>query len=394
MGKAAYFLLAALLVMCSGCAWSTEEKIIELKTKYSGAELDLCASELRDYLNEDDFSAQCNFLLEHEGEYYDWQNIMLMWNDCGSREYTVYISESSTFSDAYIYETEDCEYYYGLFRPGKTYYWKVEGSDGAKSETDSFTVKDMPVAIYTIEGAANVRDIGGWTTEDGRRVRYGMLYRGSQLNGYGEGDPITEYGKQQLREMLSINSEIDLRAAGVDDGGQTENFFNPDGGYLKAAFHPYTHIIPEYGKEDPDRYFDDRVPEAFRSIFEFLSEEDNYPVYYHCNAGADRAGTLSFMINGLLGVSYENLTKDFEITSFMGMGNRWRGSAESNFTDGIMSDTYNETYVAWGKMYELMMQYYSTEEGTLSSAIENYLIKVCGVSADTLDSVKSIMLEY
>ena len=91
---------------------------------------------------------------------------------------------------------------------------------------------------------------------------------------------------------------------------------------------------------------------------------------------------------------YESLTKDFEITSFMGMGNRWRGSAESGFTDGVMSDTYNETYVAWGKMYELMMHYYSTEEGTLSSAIENYLEKVCGVSRDTIESIRDIMLEY
>ena len=91
---------------------------------------------------------------------------------------------------------------------------------------------------------------------------------------------------------------------------------------------------------------------------------------------------------------YESLTKDFEITSFMGMGNRWRGSAESGFTDGVMSDTYNETYVAWGKMYELMMQYYSTEEGKLSSAIENYLEKVCGVSRYTIESIRDIMLEY
>ena len=45
-------------------------------------------------------------------------------------------------------------------------------------------------------------------------------------------------------------------------------------------------------------------------------------------------------------------------------------------------------------MYELMMHYYSTEEGTLSSAIENYLEKVCGVSRDTIESIRDIMLEY
>lgn len=393
MRKAVYFLLAALVFVCgSGC--EKQEKTIELVTQYSGAELDLCGDELREYLSEDDFTAQCNFLLEHEGDYYDWQNIMLIWNESGSDSYTVYISEDSTFTSSYTYTTDECEYYYGLFRPGKTYYWKVEGSDGAKSGTDSFSVSDTPVALYTIDGAANVRDIGGWETEDGGRVRYGLLFRGSQLNGYGSSDPITELGKSQLADTLGIKSEIDLRTYNVDDDGQTSNFFNPEGKYLKAPFHPYTHIIPEYSKNDPDRYFDERVRQSFKSVFEFLADESNYPVYYHCNSGADRAGTLTFLINGVLGVPYESLTKDFEITSFMGMGNRWRGSAESGFTDGVMSDTYNETYVAWGKMYELMMQYYSTEEGTLSSAIENYLEKVCGVSRYTIESIRDIMLEY
>ena len=77
----------------------------------------------------------------------------------------------------------------------------------------------------------------------------------------------------------------------------------------------------------------------------------------------------------------------------MGMGNRWRGSSESGFTDGIMQDESGKVYVAWGKMYELMMQYYSTEEGTLSSAIENYLVKVCDVSPEVIKRIKDIMLE-
>ena len=74
MRKAVYFLLAALVFVCgSGC--EKQEKTIELVTQYSGAELDLCGDELREYLSEDDFNAECNFLLEHEGDYYDWQNI-------------------------------------------------------------------------------------------------------------------------------------------------------------------------------------------------------------------------------------------------------------------------------------------------------------------------------
>lgn len=396
MKKVFCLFIVFVLTLCSGCVSAPEPppRVIELQTEYDGSVLDLCGSSLREYLSEDDFAAQCNFLVEHEDEHYDWQNIMLIWKDCGCEEYTVSISLDSDFTQPYTYVTESCEFYYGMFRPGVTYYWKVEGTGGCSSQTDSFTVSEQPVAIYTIDGAPNFRDGGGWMTESGRRVRYGMLYRGSQLNGYGDAEPIPESGKSKLREDLKIKSEIDLRTQDVDDGGQDSNFFAPGEAYVKAPFHPYTHIIPEYRKEDPDRVFDERVPESIATIFEFLSNEENYPVYYHCNAGADRTGTLAFLINGVLGVSYEDLTRDFEITSFMGMGNRWRGSEESGFTDGVMSDTYTDTYVAWGKMYELMLTYYSDDEdGSLSAAIENYLVTACGVEQAHIDALRDIMLE-
>lgn len=394
MKKIICIAFAFLFLLCCGCSTLPEEpQKIELETKYNGDVLDLCGPSLREYLSEEDFTAQCDFLVEHQGEHYDWQNIMLIWEDCGSEEYTVYIAQDSAFTDPVVYVTRECEYYYGLFRPGATYYWKVEGADGAKSETDSFTVLDAPAVVYTVDGAPNLRDCGGWMTESGQKVKYGLLYRGSQLNGYGEAEPIPEEGKTKLHEVLGIKSEIDLRTPGVDDGDQSINFFAPDEEYLKVPFNPYTCIIPEYSKEDPDRHFDERVPDSIKSIFDFLSEEKNYPIYYHCNAGADRTGTLAFLINGMLGVSYKDLTRDFEITSFMGMGNRWRGSEESGFTDGVMSDNYSDTYVAWGKMYELMMQYYSTEDGTLSSAIKNYLMKVCGISEGILGKISSILLE-
>lgn len=38
-------------------------------------------------------------------------------------------------------------------------------------------------------------------------------------------------------------------------------------------------------------------------------------VYIHCMVGADRTGTLAFLLEALLGVSESDLSKDFELTS-------------------------------------------------------------------------------
>lgn len=363
---------------------------LELRTEYGGGTVDLCAPELREYLSEQEFEAQCAFLLAHSGEDYDGQAISFAWTEDGSESYSVWFADNAEFEDALVVETSDASAYVGLFVPGKTYYWKVEGK--TTSATDSFVTLDMPVRFVSVEGIGNVRDIGGWNASDGRRVRYGMLYRGSQLNGYGGVTPLPEEGKRTMRESLGMRAEIDLRLPGIDDADQSENAFDSTAPYLKAPIQPYTCIVEDLSEDDPKHSYFEEGAGSLREIFALLADESNYPVYYHCLSGADRAGTLTYLLNGLLGVSYEDLTRDFEITSFTAIGDRWRGSAESGFTDGVMSDEEGKTYVAWGMMHELFMKYYG-EGGSLADAVERYLTSVCGVPSEHIEAFRDIMLE-
>ena len=39
-------------------------------------------------------------------------------------------------------------------------------------------------------------------------------------------------------------------------------------------------------------------------------------IYFHCHGGADRTGTLAFLLEGLLGVSESDMAKDFELTTY------------------------------------------------------------------------------
>ena len=41
---------------------------------------------------------------------------------------------------------------------------------------------DLPIAI-PLENSSNLRDLGGWPTQDGRRVRTGIIYRAPALLG-------------------------------------------------------------------------------------------------------------------------------------------------------------------------------------------------------------------
>lgn len=283
----------------------------------------------------------------------------------------------------------------GCFIPGRTYYWKVTGNaEGSTSEVDYFQTLDAPVRYISTMLIPNVRDIGGWETEDGKKVKYAMVYRGGKTNASG-GNSCTPEDQEIFAKNLGIKTEIDLRTSGSDDGGQNYSVFGDGVFYYKTTLTQFCYIFPEFEQQEPvSRGYDSRTKYSVQQIFEVLAEEENYPIFFHCNAGADRTATVAFLINGFLGVSYEDLTKDCELTTFSTSGARWRSSVKNGKFDssGVFQDD-TDNYVAWGKMYDMMMEEYGTKDGSLSSAIENYLIEECALDKETLDAVRSIMLE-
>ena len=86
------------------------------------------------------------------------------------------------------------------------------------SQTASFTTEDLPPRWITLEGkAGNMRDLGSWKTLDGRRIRQGMIYRGTGLNNSSvNGDRIgrsrlTVEDVSYMKDVLGIKTDLDLR---------------------------------------------------------------------------------------------------------------------------------------------------------------------------------------
>ena len=102
-----------------------------------------------------------------------------------------------------------------------------------------------------------------------------------------------------------------------------------------------------------------------------------------------------YLLNGLLGVSYEDLTRDFELTTFSAEGNRYRSklnATEDGFDKSGIYLNNNTNYIAWNKMNDFMNKKYAQEDGKLSSMIEYYLKTVCLISDQTIQSVKANLL--
>ena len=115
--------------------------------------------------------------------------------------------------------------------------------------------------------------------------------------------------------------------------------------------------------------------DSFKEVFSLFADIDNYPIYMHCTGGADRTGTVAFLLNALLGVSETELIHDYEFTSFSVYGQR-------NSIDGT----------EYGGMFqEFLKKLKSFEGATLAEKTETYMLSI-GVTQEEIDSIRTIML--
>ena len=318
----------------------------------------------------------------------------IVWTDNGKGPYTIELSKTRLFTDDFKTYTSSVNAFTfdGIFIPGETYYYRVKDSTDALLLNDlSFKIDNThPIRTLTVDGLHNVRDLGGWTAKDGHKVLYEKLYRGGSLSG------LSDQGKELFLDTLGVKNEIDLRRLEYDG---KQDVFDSRLTYHNCGIWMYTQVIPGYtfysnGSPSIARGYESYVGPALKEAFEILADDSNYPVYFHCSAGADRTGTFAYLVNGLLGVEYENLVQDFELTSFSIYGNRYRSAVDEDNTfnsSGIFQND-NNNWVAFGKLHEIMMAEYGDEDKPLYYAIENYLKEVCEVSSETISKVRKNLL--
>lgn len=338
--------------------------------KYNGSEIDLNTDVVSEYLATDTQEQTAyvrNFCSQSSRTYQDHQNTSFTWTDSGSNSsYTVYFADNLKFDNAYIVSSKQPSLInkVGIFVPGKTYYWFVYGNNTGKcSAVDSFTVTDTRVRYITAGTVINMRDLGGLTTTDGDKVKYSLVYRGAALD---ETNSVINDEARGVFNYLGMNSEIELR------GGHNHEFTGWDDNNSNVYY---------IGAVDYEPLFtiNNSTKAAYKAAFEGLADESNYPFYFHCSVGADRTGTFAYLLYGLLGVSYEDIRADYELTSFSKVGLR-------------PADVYVD-YGSLDSMHNMMLRNYGGTSNNLKTAVENYLINFIGVDMSTIEAIRNIMLE-
>lgn len=262
--------------------------------------------------------------------------------------------------------------------PATTYYYRVSHilatGEVVTAKSGNFTTDTTGLRLLYIDGTQNVRDLGGWTGLNGKKVKYGKIIRGAALSdSSGANMIVTGNGRLALGE-LKIQAELNLGA--IDNATSIA----ANCAYKKIGYTNYAIAITG---ETYRAQFKEVLEWIVSCLDGTLNVNGLYQVqrniYMHCQGGCDRTGTLAFQLLGLLGVSESDLAKEYEISSFSDVGfGRLR-----NTTKAV--DVYD--YVG---MVEALKAY---SGATITDKFVDFATTGCGISTDTITSFRNLMLE-
>ena len=217
----------------------------------------------------------------------------------------------------------------------------------------------------------NFRDFGGYRTQNGTRLKKGLLYRSGDLS------KATDADLERITS-LGIKTVCDLRSEG-------ERRHEPD---RIPAMKPFTFFnIPmrpiveyhgrslkrllslmfgserrmDYVAESRQAYreYATRYLPQLKALFQRISDPENLPVLIHCSAGKDRTGVVASLIQLVLGVSMETAMDDYLKTN----GNL------SAYTEDVFRRLSKLGYfgVPWKRLY---IPLFAARADFLSAALE------------------------
>lgn len=247
-----------------------------------------------------------------------------------------------------------------------------------------------------LQETVNTRDLGGYETAEGRRIKWGIVFRSDHLARLSEDDIA-------FLQQMKIQSVCDFRTS-VEVQTRPDRF--PADGYGT-----YTHLPVNHLKFEPGLLFEklkngdaswltpsfliegyhlnlDQFATTWGEVFRQLAEPKSLPLLFHCTGGKDRAGTFAALLLLALGVPEETVIYDYDLSNT------------------YIADVVNQIYAQFNidaDYREKIAPYFSAPQYCIEALLSHlhdkygspikYLTSRAGVSEQVLQAIKYQLLE-
>ena len=281
------------------------------------------------------------------------------------------------FSGAKTYTTSAKFYELWNAELGETYYYKAATSEAglASAEAKNLKVSDLAPRVIKVSDVLNFRDIGGWDSSliDGK-IKQGLYYRCAQLNAgtsHQSSSVITDAGKKTIQE-LGIKVDIDMRDSRDVPTESPAKTAEWDVEVVNASVASGTE---DYRFNANDR--SNAIKPKYQLIFQKLAQCDTNPALLHCTYGADRTGIVTFFLEALLGMSQNDMIKDYAWTNFTAGRSTNPNGEFKNWVNGTNAYTVDSSV---------------PENQQFAEKMKKHLMDTIGVPEATLEHIREIFL--
>lgn len=258
-----------------------------------------------------------------------------------------------------------------------------------------------------LQGAVNVRDVGGYRTYDGERVRYGQVFRADALAKLTDADVATLSGLR-LKKVVDFRVPAEVQYDGPDR--------------LPAGLAPtarpisdnglFATLMTVIGSRDPvkqEEMLGNGKADAFmRGVYRtFVTDGPNRaqfaatlrdiahggkasPLLYHCTAGKDRTGWTSYLLLRAVGVPEHTAVRDFLAS------NTYRAAYDAKVREGLKQSGLMQNPDLLIPLQEVRTGYLEAALAEVEAeygSLNGYLRKGLGLDTRTILALRERMVD-
>ncbi|MGW7073412.1 tyrosine-protein phosphatase [Streptomyces sp. NPDC054855] len=257
-----------------------------------------------------------------------------------------------------------------------------------------------------MQGAVNVRDLGGYRTYDGERVRHGQVFRADALAKLTDADVATLAGLR-LKKVVDFRVPAEVQYDGPDrlPAGLTPTARPVSDNGLFAT------LMTVIGSRDPVKQEEmlgsGRADAFMRDVYRsFVTDGPNRaqfaatlrdiayggkasPLLYHCTAGKDRTGWTSYLLLRAVGVPEHTAVSDFLAS------NTYRAAHDAKVREGLKQGGLMQNPDLLIPLQEVRTGYLEaalTEVKKEYGSLNGYLRKGLGLDVRTILALRDRMV--
>lgn len=244
--------------------------------------------------------------------------------------------------------------------------------------------------FFEFDGVQNFRDLGGYKTQDNKTIRWGMIYRSGELTNLSPND-INKIKKLNLQTIIDLRP-FHSQAKRRDEIELPKRYEVYIAGASNDSISRQV-LEDRFLRGDATIYMQDMYEEMFvrqsqmiAKFFDYLTDESNYPIVFHCFLGKDQTGIASYFLLRALGVLPEVAEDDYMLSNL--------GVDKSKIIDNVskMTEAQQEAFTMLSRTDASFLRYGIACAKKQEGSIEDYMEKKLGLTKEKKQKLRSILL--